>query len=79
MAEFATRLWVVGKLVPGEMWEFVGLFDEEAAAVGACRSEAYFVAPVDLNVPAPEDQRVWPGAYYPLAAADCGPLGADDL
>jgi len=45
-------------------WEFQGVFDSEAKAVAACRTEAWFVMPCKLNEELPAETMVAPG-YYP--------------
>ncbi len=53
--------------VRGVTWEFQGLFSSEAAAVTACRSATYFVAPARLNIAgADETAAEWPGLRWPL-------------
>lgn len=46
-------------------WQMVGVFSEEALAVAACADFRFFVGPMRLNEPAPDDPTEWPGAYYP--------------
>ena len=64
------QLWIVGQY-RGQTddgltaWEFQGVFTTEAAAVAACRSRYYWVAPARLNQPLPGHTVEWPGAYYP--------------
>jgi hypothetical protein len=67
-------LWVCGKYCGapaggGIVWELIGLFSSEAAAVAACRTDYYFVGPAVLNEVLPDEPISWPGCYYPLAVA----------
>lgn len=59
-------LWIVGQHTGEEAWEFQGVFDSEAKAIGACRDASYFVAPAALNETHSHESVPWPGAYYPL-------------
>lgn len=47
-------------------WEFVGVYDTEVAAVGACLTDRYFVGPTTLNFTTPVETEEWPGIYAPL-------------
>lgn len=63
-----TELWIVGKAAADlgdKAWEFQGVFDNEEAAVRACRSDEYFVGPAILNESLPDDREEWLEAYYP--------------
>lgn len=62
------KLFVVGNVAEYPDWEFVGVFDAIDLAVSACRDEKYFVAPVTLNVIAPEKCVEWPDCFFPIAA-----------
>lgn len=62
------KLWIAGKNMLHDdpfCWEFVGVFDTEAAAVAACPDDQYFVGPALLNERTPEESHPWPGAYVP--------------
>ena len=61
--------WIVGKWTGPKRWEFAGVYSTEALAVGACRSNRYFVAPAVIDEELPDEETTWPGAYYPKAAA----------
>ena len=68
---FAPRtLWLVGQYrsgtCPTVVWDFQGIFSTEAAAEDACRSDTYFVMPVQLDMPVPDEPIEGP-ARYPLA------------
>ena len=60
-------LWICGKWPSsdGDVLEFQGVFSTEEAAVGACKTEKYFVAPAKLNEECPDAPTPWPGFYYP--------------
>ena len=61
-------LWIVGKMWSiVEQWEYQGIFDNEQAAVDACKDENWFIGPVEMNTKVPVQREPWPGAYYPLA------------
>lgn len=65
-SEPSTRLWIVGKdLGKEDAWEFQGVFDTEAAAILACRTDDYFIGPAQLNEALPDNSELWDGAYYP--------------
>lgn len=68
------KLWVVGKVLNPDtgcdIWEFRGVFDTVKKAEAACRTENYFVGPVDLNFVVPEPSVDWPNSYYPLIEED---------
>jgi hypothetical protein len=64
------QVWVVGKFICEvepmvSAWELQGVFDTENDAIGVCRSERYFIGPVIMNEPLPDETYMWPGAYYP--------------
>lgn len=61
-------LWICGCVPPEGQWEFVGVFGSEPIAVQQCKDATYFVAPVNLNEPAPTETIEFPGAYFPLAS-----------
>lgn len=62
--------WKEGK-EGGEMndlWEVVGIFEDESRAKQACRGDNYFVGPIELNkdLEGENSETIeWPGAYYP--------------
>jgi hypothetical protein len=64
------QLWVVGQIYVNHPsvwgWGVVGIFDDEALAVQACKDHAYFVAPAKLNERFSDKAVEWPGAYYPI-------------
>lgn len=64
------KLWVVGKIMNPDtgcdIWEFCGVFDTEKKAIEVCKTENYFVGPVDLNFVVPEPSVNWPNSYYPI-------------
>ena len=61
------NLWLVFQWRGDAMgWpEFQGVFDTEAAALAACRTDQYCVCPAVLNKEIPDEPTVWAGAYYP--------------
>ena len=62
-------VWIVGQVRVAGPWKFQGVFTTEAAALAACRSPAYFLAPALLNEPLPDPTMdAWPGARYPNEA-----------
>jgi len=66
------ELWIVGRIVgPGPNgWEFVGVFDEEQAAIEACPTPSHFLGPATLNERLPDETQPWPGSYYPVPLDD---------
>lgn len=63
------QLWLVGQFKAetdkGNVWELQGVFSSQELAEKACINESCFVAPICLDVPSPEETRVFPGMYYP--------------
>ena len=61
------QLWIVGmqREDGNAMWEFVGVFDNEAAAENACLDYRFFMAPARLNTITPEARTEWPGLIRP--------------
>jgi len=63
------KVWIVGLHIDrtdaGTIWEFFGVFDNELAAVAACKSDSHFVAPAVMNRTLPDETIDWPGCYYP--------------
>jgi hypothetical protein len=65
-------VWVVGQYRKPS-WDFQGVFSSEDKAVAVCRTDMYFVAPIELDADLPHElQGEWPGAYYPLARSTNG-------
>lgn len=69
------ELWICGKVrrVYGHkmvVWDIQGIFDSEAQAVSACKTENCFVGPVPLNKELSEEAVQWPGCYFPLRETD---------
>jgi hypothetical protein len=64
------ELWIVGrwKRVVGKPWSFEGVYDSEDAAIAACKTWLYFIAPAALNTELPRG--ILRGCYYPLAPWD---------
>jgi len=64
------KLWAVGKVLNpdtgNDIWEFCGVFDTAKKAEAVCRTEDYFVGPINLNFVVPKSSVDWPNAYYPL-------------
>ena len=61
-------VWVVGETIRGQAWLMQGLFSSEDKAIARCQSARnanFFVAPVTLDATLPDEEAVWPGAYYP--------------
>jgi len=68
-------IWIVGKRTgdpwrESMTWEFQGVFSDREAAIAACRSEAYFVGPAEMDNALPDDCVPWNGAFYPLLEVD---------
>ena len=74
-----SKLWLVGQVISGTYdvrdgkwgddycWEANGIFESEELAVAACRTEDYFVMPLELNQSLPHEKVDAPfGSYYPL-------------
>jgi len=63
-------VWVVGKFISykegcGVVWDFQGVFETEEEANLKCIKRNYFVGPVEVGVSLPDEQKTWPGCYYP--------------
>jgi hypothetical protein len=69
MAGALMTLWLCGKWVPDDQWEFQGLFDTKDAAIAACRDRNYFVTQITLNQEEPDAREVFVDAFYPRAEA----------
>lgn len=63
-------VWVCGKNVAeveaGIVWELQGVFTTRESAIAACKSERYFIGPVELNKELPDETTDWKGCEYPL-------------
>ena len=77
-------MWVVGKWL-GEvrdksdttstMWEIQGVFDSEEKGLDVCEGHSdYFIGPVELNKPFPDERVEWEGCYYPEAEKEINTL-----
>ncbi len=66
------KLWIVGQTreygppQQGSRWDFQGVFDSERKALAACKTPAYWIAPIELNQELPEEPLELPGACFPL-------------
>jgi hypothetical protein len=58
-------VWIIGKWNGSLPWAFMGVVDNQAAAVAACRTNDYFIGPATLGELLPDPNHVWPGQYYP--------------
>lgn len=64
------RLWIVGRFRGADAngnpaWDLQGVFDSEEKAEAVCKGHEWFVGPVRMNEPLPEDATPWPGCRYP--------------
>jgi hypothetical protein len=59
------KLWVVGRVLDMDYWEFIGVFDDEQLAVNACFDTLCFVGPCILNENVGRETIEWPDSYYP--------------
>lgn len=64
-------LFIVGKWISeasdGQVWEFQGVYSSTEAAVSACKSSLYFVAPAVLDREIGDATEAWPDAFYPIS------------
>ena len=61
-------VYVVGRYVEGQQWEFQGVFSTEALAVEECGDRRdWFVGPAEMDVSLPSDSHTWPECYYPAS------------
>ena len=62
------QLWVAGRKWEGEgVWEILGIYDEEGAAVERCYNcdaPSCFVGPMTLNEDLPNELVKWEGSYF---------------
>lgn len=63
------KLWLVGQFKGGQfpaiVWEFVGIFTTEDAALRACPDIDYFLVAVEPDVAAPAGPNVFEKVWYP--------------
>lgn len=73
----APILWLVGQIkfaddgdADPSSWELQGVFSDRAKAIQACRTEAYFVSPLELNAPLPDEtmsvEETTKASFFPL-------------
>lgn len=76
IAESSPQVWLAVQTAygsPGQSndepssMEIIGIYENEALAIAACKSATDCIGPWSLNFTAPREQTPWPGAYYPLA------------
>lgn len=60
-------IYIVGTNIKGKQWEVQGVYTDEATAVKACKGWCWFVMPIEVNTPLP-DEPVETG-YYPMNEA----------
>ena len=64
--------WLCGQIrdkFPGKerwIWDLQGVFQTEQMAIKACRTDKYFIFPMELNKIYPDEPSVSPRGYYPL-------------
>ena len=62
-------VWIVGRWVADENWQFQGVFLTKDEAVAACRDSSYFVGPAVMGQSVPHEKVSWPDSFYPLVEA----------
>lgn len=67
---FDTTVWVVGKYVTsfkaGIVWDVIAVCSTEEIALSAAEGhEDYFIGPLFMDNPLPDQREDWVGAYYP--------------
>lgn len=60
-----TELWICGEILSGGDWGLVGIFSTQQKAIDECKTELYFIAPIELDEVAPEGENEFPGVYFP--------------
>ena len=62
------EIWLVGKTTneAAKAWEFAGIFSMQLLAIANCHTEDYWIMPVEIDKPIPQDTHIDPRAYYPL-------------
>lgn len=65
----SSELWVCGQNRPDlpHRWELCGIFTTEEKAVARCLDASYWIAPLPLDVDAPEAPTPIPRSRFPLA------------
>lgn len=58
-------VWLVGRHVRGNHWDVQGVFQRREVAVAACKTARYFLFPIDLDRPLPEETTVPFKLEYP--------------
>ena len=66
------KLWIVGETAEHNYreWSFCGVYDKQRHAIERCTSSFHFIAPIGLNEEVPDEDKTWPGSYYPMAKAE---------
>ncbi len=63
-------MWLCGQFRKetdiGNIWDFRGLFHLRDDAIKACKTENYFVVPLEIGKELPEEIKDWPVIEYPL-------------
>ena len=63
----AKEVWIVGQVdINGGQWQVQGVFSSKDKAIAACTKDTYFIGPVNLDEPLPDESTTWVGAYFPL-------------
>ena len=60
------ELWIVGKYIENNAWEFGGVFSDKQKAIDACTNEDMFIGSAILDYRAPDESINWEGVWYPL-------------
>lgn len=58
-------LYLVGRAMSGDAFQFQGIFTSEEKAVAACRDATYFVGTAEVDQELPHEIEKWPEAWYP--------------
>ena len=58
-------VWLVIRTDENNKWHVQGVGTNEGMAVSMCVDETYFIGPVPVNSPLPEQVIQWIGSYFP--------------
>lgn len=68
--DMTETVWIVGRWLADESWQFQGVFFTKEEATAACRDKSYFIGSAILGKSVPHETREWPDSVYPLIGDD---------
>lgn len=66
--QYLEKLWLVGQAYTDyhpQAWEFVGVFSTKEKAIEVCKTDRYFIAPIELDAAAPDETTILPNCFFP--------------